>query len=215
MDDSAIPISALQHFLYCPRQCGLIHLEQAWAENIFTAEGRVLHERVDEIKAEKRRGVRVVSSMPLSSEKLGIAGIADMVEFTKTPDGERAYPVEFKHGKPKEHRADEAQLCAQALCLEDMLQTPVERGALFYGKTRRRKEIVFDAELRSLTLSVIQSVREMFAKGETPKTEYSAKRCKACSLLELCEPEILNRKTSVKAWLSEQIREEADHAASS
>jgi CRISPR-associated exonuclease Cas4 len=153
--------------------------------------------------------------MPLSSGRLGIAGVADMVEFTKTPDGERAYPVEYKRGKQKDHRADDAQLCAQALCLEDMLHTPVERGALFYGKTRRRKEVVFDEELRSLTLAAIQSVSELFATGKTPTADYNAKRCDSCSLLDICKPELLNRMHSVKKWLSEQLKSGDRNATSS
>ena len=126
-----IPISALQHHLYCPRQCALIHLEQLWAENTQTAQGRVLHERVDAGRMQRRAGVRSVSALPLSHAALGLTGVADVVEFRAHDGGEQAFPVEYKRGRPKAHRADEVQLCAQALCLEAMLGQPVPHGALF------------------------------------------------------------------------------------
>lgn len=176
MDDDLLPISALQHYLYCPRQCALIHVERAWAENRQTAEGRVLHERADQPRGESRRGVRVVTAVPLAHAALGITGVADAVEFRSTEAGEQAFPVEYKLGRPKAHRADEVQLCAQALCLEEMLGRAVPEGALFYGKTRRRTAVVFDATLRELTLATIDAVREMVAAGRTPKADYEPKR---------------------------------------
>ncbi|WP_267904207.1 CRISPR-associated protein Cas4 [Pseudomonas mangiferae] len=130
-DDDLIPLSALQHYLYCPRQCALIHVERLWAENRHTAEGRLLHERADQCQIEQRHDVRTVTAMPLLHLELGVAGVADVVEFRATDDGERAYPVEYKRGRPKGHRADEVQLCAQALCLEAMLGKPLAEGALF------------------------------------------------------------------------------------
>ena len=153
-EDDAIALSALQHYLYCPRQCALIHVEQLWAESRHTAEGRLLHEKADKPKAERRKGVRTVTAMPLADTRLGITGIADVVEFHHGPQGERAFPVEYKRGRPKAHRADEVQLCAQALCLESMLGQPVEAGALYYGEARRRTDVRFDDELRQL-LSLI------------------------------------------------------------
>lgn len=145
MDDyDLIPLSALQHYLYCPRQCALIHIEQLWAENRHTAEGRLLHDRADQPQTEQRHGVRTATAMPLVNQALGIVGVADVVEFHLTNSGERIYPVEYKRGRPKKHRADEVQLCAQALCLEAMFGQPVSKGALFYGKTRRRKVVPFD-----------------------------------------------------------------------
>src|SRR5690606_1842261 len=134
-DEYLIPLSALQHYLYCPRQCALIHLEQQWAENRHTAEGRLLHQRADTPRSEIRRGVRTVTAMPLLAPELGITGKADVVEFHADSAGERVFPVEYKRGRPKVHRADEVQLCAQALCLEAMLGKRVEAGALFYGQT--------------------------------------------------------------------------------
>lgn len=204
-DDDLIPLSALQHFLYCPRQCALIHLERLWAESRETAEGRVLHDRVDKPLAERRRGVRSVTAMPLLEPTLGLIGVADLVEFHAGGQGETAFPVEFKRGRPKAHRADEVQLCAQALCLEAMLRSDVPVGALYYGKTRRRKEVRFDGALRSLTQSVIGETRAMLQAGRTPKAVYQARRCDACSLFELCQPRWLEHRESVTDWLSEQL----------
>ena len=137
-----IMLSALQHYLYCPRQCALIHLEQVWAENRFTAEGRVLHERADSEEKARQGRVRTVRTLPIASARLGLSGQADVVEFHA--DGS-VYPVEYKRGRPKANRCDEVQLCAQALCLEEMLRLRIESGALFYGEKRRRKAVAFDA----------------------------------------------------------------------
>ncbi|MGB3742557.1 MAG: CRISPR-associated protein Cas4 [Castellaniella sp.] len=208
-DENLLPLSALQHYLYCPRQCALIHLEQQWVENRLTAEGRLLHQRADTPQTEQRRGVRTVTAMPLLSLELGITGKADVVEFHRSETGERAFPVEYKRGRPKAHRADEVQLCAQALCLEAMLSAPVEAGALFYGQTRRRKDVPFDSELRNLTQRIIIEARAMIASQRTPSAHYEAKRCDACSLLELCQPRLLGRRC-VGDWLKRQIDEKED-----
>lgn len=201
-DDDAIALSALQHYLYCPRQCALIHVEQLWAESRHTAEGRLLHEKADTPKMEKRKGVRVVTAMPLADTHLGISGIADVVEFHQTPEGELAFPVEFKRGRPKAHRADEVQLCAQALCLESMLNQHIDAGALYYGATRRRTEVLFDEALRQLTRDTIAAVRVMLAGRITPTAQYLARRCDACSLLDLCQPRLLGQ--NVRDWLARQ-----------
>lgn len=206
--DEYIPLSALQHYLYCPRQCALIHVEQLWAESRHTAEGRVLHELADRPRGERRRGVRTATALPLAHAGLRISGIADVVEFHEGPDGEQAFPVEYKRGRPKAHRADEVQLCAQALCLEDMLDQAVPQGALFYGATRRRADVAFDAELRRLTRDTIAATRAMLEAGITPTAEYNAKRCDACSLIDLCSPRLLQRRTSVNAWLARQLNAE-------
>ncbi|CAM3496974.1 CRISPR-associated protein Cas4 [Paracidovorax anthurii] len=205
-DENFIPLSALQHYLYCPRQCALIHVEQQWAESRHTAEGRLLHERADQPRADRRRGVRTVTAMPLAHPALRIAGIADAVEFHATPGGEeRALPVEYKRGRPKAHRADEVQLCAQALCLEAMLDQPVADGALFYGATRRRQDVAFDGELRRLTLETIEATRAMLASGTTPTAAYQPRRCDACSLIDLCQPRLLARASGVNDWLARQL----------
>jgi CRISPR-associated exonuclease Cas4 len=206
-DDDLIPLSALQHYLYCPRQCALIHLEQQWAENRHTAEGRLLHERADQPKTEQRHGVRTATAMPLVNQALGITGIADVVEFHKSDNCERIYPVEYKRGSPKKHRADEVQLCAQGLCLEVMLDQPVTEGALFYGKTRRRKVVPFDQALRALTLETIQATHSLIKCGNTPGAVYEPNRCDACSLIDLCLPRLLGRKDGVNAWLTKQLKE--------
>ena len=204
-DDDGIPISALQHYVYCPRQCALIHLERVWAESRETAEGRLLHARTDQPMAERRRGVRTVTAMPLSHRGLRLVGVADAVEFHPEGGEERAFPVEYKRGRPKPHRADEIQLCAQALCLEDMLGKDVPAGALFYGKTRRRQEIAFDATLRALTETTVREVQTMIASGRTPHATYESKRCDACSLIDLCQPRWLAQGEGVDAWLRTQL----------
>lgn len=207
-DEDLIPLSALQHFLYCPRQCALIHLEQQWAENRQTAEGRLLHDRADTPAVERRHGVRTITAMPLSNLKLGIAGVADVVEFHVCDSGEFPYPVEYKRGRPKIHRADEVQLCAQALCLEAMFGVTVGEGALFYGEPRRREAVVFDDGLRALTLETIRATRAMFVAGKTPLASYEAKRCDNCSLLDLCQPRLLARAGGVDDWIRRLIQSE-------
>jgi CRISPR-associated exonuclease Cas4 len=207
-DDDPVPLSALQHYLFCPRQCALIHIERAWAENALTAEGRLAHEAVHTPKGERRHGIKVVTGMPLRSQTLGIAGVADAVELHATAAGTVPFPVEHKLGRPKAHRADEVQLCAQALCLEEMLGVPVPAGALFYGRTRRRQEVAFDADLRALTMRVSEEVHALLAAGTTPPPRYEPGRCDACSLIELCRPKSFERPRRVAAWLAGMIEEE-------
>jgi CRISPR-associated exonuclease Cas4 len=155
-EEDLIPLSALQHYLYCPRQCALIHVERLWSENRLTAEGRLLHETTAEPGTEQRRGVRTVMAMPIASRRLGVSGIADVVEMHKDEAGRwHPFPVEYKRGRPKAHRADEVQLCAQAMALEEMLAIDIAEGALFYGTPRRRTVVAFDAELRRLYSATI------------------------------------------------------------
>lgn len=191
--DNPIPISALQHAVYCLRQAALIHIERVWAENRFTAEGRVLHEVAHQAGSRKSRGVRRVTALPVASLRLNIAGVADAVEFHTGPDGETAFPIEYKRGKPKLHRADEVQLCAQALCLEEMTRRPVLEGALFYGETKRRIAVPFDAELRKLTEETAFAFGALLAGGRTPPPIWKAIRCRACSLIELCRPQVVTK----------------------
>jgi len=206
VNDDAIPISAIQHAVYCLRQAALIHIERLWEENRFTAEGRVLHAATQEPGARYSRGVRRVSAMPLTSSRLALAGVADVVEFHRGAGGEETpYPVEYKRGKPKAHQADKAQLCAQGLCLEEMIGRPVPEGALFYGETRRRVVVRFDDELRRLTENAAAALQELFASGRTPAAEYEARKCGACSLKNLCCPQIGGR--SAKRWRERQVRE--------
>jgi CRISPR-associated exonuclease Cas4 len=208
-DTDPIALSALQYYLYCPRQCALIHVEQAWAENRFTAEGRVLHERTGHAGHETRRGVRVVTALPIASRALGVSGLADLVELHPRPcGGWRPYPVEYKRGKPKAHRADEVQLAALAICLEEMFGLAIFEGALFYGATRRRHTVAFDAELRALAARIAAEARAMIAAGRTPAPVYEPRKCKACSLRELCRPKRLARTTRVADWLARRIAED-------
>ena len=197
-----IMLSALQHYLYCPRQCALIHLEQAWAENRFTAEGRVLHDRADSKEKTTEGRVRVVRTLPISSSMLGLSGQADVVEFYS--DG-IVHPVEYKRGRPKANHCDEVQLCAQALCLEEMLNVAIAEGALFYGQKRRRKTVVFDTELRELTKETIAQVHELFKAGVTPKAEYG-KKCDQCSLSTVCLPKSCTARRSVRKYLAGMLR---------
>ncbi|MBV8593520.1 MAG: CRISPR-associated protein Cas4, partial [Caulobacteraceae bacterium] len=161
-----IPISALQHYLFCPRQCALIHVEGLWAENALTAEGRLLHEKVDAGGFENRAGVRVARGLQIRSLRLGVVGRADAVEFRGEPP--RPYPVEYKRGRPKPHRADEVQLCAQAMSLEEMFGFDLAEGALYYGAQRRRMVVAFDVELRAITVEVAQVARALIHGDATP-----------------------------------------------
>jgi CRISPR-associated exonuclease Cas4 len=186
--DDPLPLSALQHAVYCLRQAALIHIERLWEENRFTAEGRVLHEVAHEPGLRRQKGLRRVTALALACRRLNLAGVADLVEFRAGPDGETAYPVEYKRGKTKLHRADEVQLCAQALCLEEMTGRPVPEGALFYAETKRRLAVPFDTELRRLTEEAALQFGALFAAGRTPPAVWRADRCRACSLIELCRP---------------------------
>lgn len=196
-----IPISALQHAVYCLRQAALIHLERLWADNRFTAEGDVLHAVADKGGKRQARGVRRVMALAVSSQTMGIAGVCDMVEFV----AEVPFPVEYKRGKPKLHRADEVQLCAQALCLEEMTGQNVPEGALYYAQNHRRVVVPFDADLRNLTQTVLADLRQVLARGITPPPTPYKSRCRACSLYELCRPALYAR--PVLAWRAAMLRE--------
>lgn len=204
-DDEPLPISALQHMAYCPRQAALIHLERAWAENRFTAEGRILHANADEPGRRRRGGVRRATALPIRSRRLGVAGVADLVEFHRDDEGgpERPLPVEFKRGRPKLHRADEIQLCAQAMALEEATGVAVTEGALFYGETRRRLVVPIDEALRAETLATAEALAAMMKSGRTPPGDWRAERCRACSLLEICRPKVSGR--SVATWVARRI----------
>lgn len=207
-EDALVPLSALQHYLFCPRQCALIHVEQLWAEDAATAEGQLLHAKADAARPETRPGVRVARGLALRSLALGVTGRADVVEFRSAgADGRsQPFPVEYKRGRPKAHRADEVQLCAQAICLEEMFGVPVPEGALFYGETRRRHPVAFDDELRALTARIAAETRAMIAAMRTPPPVHTP-ACKRCSLLTLCQPARLEKAPSVRRWLATQIGE--------
>jgi CRISPR-associated exonuclease Cas4 len=209
-EDNLIMLSALQHYAFCSRQCALIHLEQVWAENRLTAEGRIQHERVHEQEGETRAGVRIERGMPLRSLRLGLVGVADVIEFHRLPNGGwRPFPVEYKRGKPKPDRCDEVQLCAQAMCLEEMMGVTVPEGALFYGRTRRRHAVEFLPELRKATEETAAAVRALLDAGVTPPAVYD-KKCKQCSLLEICLPKSLGRKRDINRYLSSALEDLAE-----
>ena len=206
-EDDLIPLSALQHLIFCERQCALIHIEQAWAENLFTAEGRIMHEHVHAEERESRGKIRIEYGMSLRSLRLGLIGKADVVEFHRRVDGSwQPFPVEYKRGKPKKDSSDKVQLCAQALCLEEMMDVSVPDGALFYGKTRRRLDVVFDGTLRKLTEETAMRLHELIESGRTPRPVYG-KKCDSCSLAGMCLPKTVGKRKSVKRYLSGVVRE--------
>lgn len=192
-EDDFIMISALQHYVYCPRQCGLIHVDDVWHENVFTVRGSILHEKVDTDTYETRGTKRTVRGLRIHSFRLGITGRCDVVEFKETKTSEEIMPVEFKSGEPKDDISDKVQLCAQVFCLEEMLNVEIMQGAFFYGKIRRRDVVEIDNELRLQTESIISSVREIVSKKIVPTAEYSAK-CRNCSLLDVCQPKAMNKR---------------------
>ncbi len=194
-----IPISALQHLIFCERQFALIHLEREWTENRFTAEGRVLHDRAHDGPTESRGDVKTVRGLSVTSTAFGLSGQCDVVEFHR--DG-RVIPVEYKRGKPKSHRADEVQLCAQGLCLEEMLSVTIAAGFLYYGKPHRRTEVMLDEDLRSLTQRTLKRAWEILSSCITPPALYEKRKCGACSLFEICQPQ--SRK-SASAWLASEF----------
>ncbi len=212
-EDDLLPLSALQHLLFCKRQCALIHIEQAWVENLYTAEGRIMHERVDVGGQAARRDVSVEYSVPLRSLRLGVTGKADVVEFhRKTGAGKskraiwQPFPVEYKRGKPKKGNYDKVQLCAQAMCLEEMLDAEIPCGALFYGKTRRRQDVLLDHALRQATENAAKELHALFESGVTPKPVYE-KKCDSCSFTNLCLPKTLEGSRSANQYLRKAIQE--------
>lgn len=210
-EDDLLQLSALQHLLFCERQCALIHIEQAWAENRLTVEGRHLHERVDEVGHESRGRIRTVFGLPVRSFRLGLSGKADAVEFHREGGDEpgvatdwRPFPVEYKRGKPKMDDCDLVQLCAQALCLEEMLGVAVPEGAIYYGKPRRRLAVVFDGRLRDKTREAARRLHELVAGGRTPQARYE-KKCDSCSLLSLCMPKVTGARRTVQSYMADAL----------
>ena len=185
-----VPLSALPHWIYCPRQCRLIHLELAFADNIHTARGQAVHHLVDTPGYEIKSGMRVERALPLWSDRLGLIGKADLVEFH--PDG-TVFPVEFKHGAKRQKLHDDLQLAAQAMCLENMLGRPVPKGAIFHASSHRRREVAITPGLRRLVIDTAKAIRAMLASGILPPPVNDS-RCKECSLKEICQPDaIANR----------------------
>ena len=200
-EEDFIQISALQHYVFCPRQCGLIHVEDVWHENVFTVRGDILHEKVDTDTYETLKTVR---GLRIHSTRLGIVGRADVVEFRKSTNADGSpdvMPVEFKSGQPKEDMSDKVQLCAQALCLEEMMNTQVKRGAFFYGKIRRRVQVEIHDGLRKQTEEIIAAVHEIVSQKQVPAARYE-KKCRNCSLLDICMPKAMNEK-KLKGYMND------------
>ncbi len=207
LTDNSIPISALQHWVFCPRQCALIHLEREWEENVLTAKGRAGHEKIHQGFREFRRGKKQITGLRIGSKIFGIHGQIDVLELDLVDSDAdaclqafglrgvwRVYPVEFKHGAPKRINCDRIQLCAQVLCLEEMLGLTIDQASLFYHRIRKREEVAIDTALRELTEQTIRALHEMFTNLQTPLPEYAA-RCKACSLNQICMPQRFSRAT--------------------
>lgn len=192
-ESEAIMLSALEHYSYCPRQCALIHVEQSFDENVFTLRGRAVHERVDEPEWTVEDGVRVERALPLWSHRLGLVGRADVVEF----HGDTPYPVEYKHGPRREKEHDDLQLCAQAMCLEEMTGQAVPKGAIFHHSSRRRREVEFTPALRDKVEQTAHQIRLMLAARTLPPPVHDA-RCKHCSLQESCLPSVVSEQSRVK-----------------
>lgn len=192
-----LAISALQHYAYCPRQFALIHLEQAWSDNHFTAQGNVLHERVDSQERETRGTRRSERAVQVSSERWGLHGKLDLLEITQLGAGALRYlPVEYKRGKRKVMDWDRIQLCAQALCLEEMRGVQISEGALWYWQERVREIVPLDATLRSTTVACIEAAAQVLQNQKTPPPTKEVKRCKACSLVEECAPHVVRNDRS-------------------
>ncbi len=229
-EDELLPLSALQHLVFCERQCALIHTEQVWSDNALTLEGSRLHKRTDEKgpRREVRGDVVILRGLPLRSFRLGVLGRADIVEFhrvlpkpeAQSPERDptggvplpglggvwRPYPVEYKRGRPKKDLSDRIQLCAQAICLEETLSGEVADGAIFYGKVQRRHEVIFDPHLRTETQSAARHLHELISSGKTP-TARKGPKCDRCSLLDLCLPQVTGEGRSARAFLAEALND--------
>ena len=196
-------LSGLQHLRFCPRQCALIHIEQQWSENFFTAAGRVQHEKVHGATTESRKNIKTERNLKIASALLGITGCTDAVEFYS--DG-KIIPIEYKHGKPKENTCDEVQLCAQVICLEEMLGCTITEGALFYFKIRRRIPVPITDELRRETIELAERFHRFIADGKTPAALYS-RQCESCSFIDECFPESAGKRKSVRAYIERRLRQ--------
>jgi len=205
--EDLIQLSTLQHMAFCERQCALIHIEQTWTESGRTAEGRIMHERVHDERRESRGDVRIDYGVALRSLRLGLVGKADVVEFHRQPsDAWLPFPVEYKRGKPKADDCDKVQLCAQAICLEEMLTRAIPAGALFYGQTRHRLDVVFDESLRRVTEETAHRAHALITSGRTPPPVYE-QRCESCSLMADCLPKTIQKRRSVKSYLTRILGE--------
>jgi CRISPR-associated exonuclease Cas4 len=215
-DAELLPLSGIQHFVFCRRQWALIHVERQWQENALTAEGRLLHKRADDpFFIEKRGDVLIARAVPVASHSLGLTGICDVVEFTAAPEGvqmperEGRYlpaPVEYKRGRKKYDRCDEAQLCAQAMCLEEMLLVEIAQGSVYYAQIRRREPVEFSDELRTLVRKAAAEMHQYFRRGHTPRVR-KTKACRSCSLVDICLPDLQSSRITASRYIQESIEE--------
>lgn len=234
-ESDLLPISALQHWAYCPRQAVLIHGEQLWADNLHTAGGNVLHARVHSGKAGRRKDRATARTLHVKSLALGLTGQCDAVEFT-APDGSTAeqatafrdlpslpeadrrgwsvVPVEYKRGRPKKNDCDRIQVAAQAVCLEEMLGVEIPLARLYYGQTKRRTDVPVDGPLRDKLAAAAAAFRAALTSGRTPPAEYSKAKCEKCSLIDHCMPRVLTGRRSASAWLRREIASPDEHEAS-
>ena len=212
-EEDFLMLSGIQHYAFCPRQWAMIHIEQQWEENYYTVDGKIMHTNAhDKEFTEKRGDIIITRGLAIHSRELGISGACDVVEFHKQEQGVflsqygGSYipiPVEYKRGKPKEHQADELQLCAQAMCLEEMLVCEIPKGYLYYGETKKRQEVYFTKELREKVIEYFTKMHELFQKQYTPKVK-KTKRCQSCSLKNLCLP-VIEKTVSVKTYLKKNM----------
>lgn len=215
--EELLPLSGIQHFCFCRRQWALIHVERQWQENVLTVEGKLMHDRVDDpFFSEVRKGVIITRAMPVASYQLGLVGVCDVVEFEAAVDGvslhgrEGSYqprPIEYKRGKEKFDQSDEAQLCAQAICLEEMLSISIQAGYLFYGETRRRQEVIFSPELRLYVRKMGEEMHAYFSRGYTPQVKPS-KACKSCSLVDICLPTLQEKVIPASRYIQQYLDSE-------
>ncbi len=211
-EDDYLMLSGIQHFAFCRRQWSLIHIEQQWEENYRTTAGELFHNRAHDNNMEKRGSIVIARGLRIASRRLGLSGQCDIVEFhsysegitiNKYPGTWSIYPVEYKKGLPKEGCEDNVQLCAQAICLEEMFLTKIHEGSLYYGENKRRTKVQFTDELRNRVYKMAEEMHQMFIKGHTPKVK-TTKKCNACSLKNLCLPKLL-KNTDVKKYIEENI----------
>ncbi len=207
-EDDYLHLNGLQHLRFCERQCALMYVEGQWRENFFTAEGHIQHEKVHSGFAESRRAVRTERDLKIASSVLGITGCTDAVEFYK--DG-KIVPVEYKHGEPKEDTCDEVQLCAQVLCLEEMLKCKIGEGALFYFKKRKRVSVLITDELRAETISLAKKFHALVESGKTPSA-VQTKKCESCSLKDCCFPASAGKGKSAAGYIKKQLGKEIGSA---
>lgn len=217
-EDEYLALSGVQHFAFCRRQWAIIHIEREWRDNLLTTMGEIMHERAHDDEARERRGsLLVVRGLRVHSRRLGISGQCDVVEFRSCGYGFRlagedglwnAVPVEYKKGRPKDYDADRLQLCAQALCLEEMLGCEIPQGFLYYGASKRRESVELDEDLRQMVERICREMHELFARGHVPRTKYG-KKCRSCSLVELCMPKETSssKRGSVEEYVDSMMRD--------